>query len=170
MKFLFNRCSHNKFIQITIELKKLKIVFKDSYRIYQVSLKDLCDILSVRGKTSIYNPEYHKISLFNKGNEKMLADFKEYYLQDSNCLYDCINKLQELYINEYNVDITTILSTITLSMKIFRSKNLKLNIPVLKRIDDDFIRKEYFGGATAALLRNRKSGLLSNESRKHFLF
>jgi hypothetical protein len=45
-------------------------------------------------------------------------------------------------------DITTILSTSTLSMKIFRSKFLKVNIPVLKRIDDDFIRKGYFGGAT----------------------
>jgi hypothetical protein len=43
--------SHNKFIQITLELKNLKIVFKDSYRIFQVSLNDLCDILSVRGKT-----------------------------------------------------------------------------------------------------------------------
>lgn len=125
--------SQNKFIQITLELHKLKIVFKDSYRIFQVSLNDLCDILSVRGKSSIYKQEYHKISLFNKKNEKMLAEFKEYSLQDSNCLYDCINKLQELYIQEYNVDITTILSTSTLSMQIFRRKFLRVNIPVLKK-------------------------------------
>ena len=33
-------------------------------------------------------------------------------------------------------------------MKIFRKKNLKINIPILKRIDDTFVRKAYFGGAT----------------------
>lgn len=140
--------THNKFIQISLELKNLKIMFKDSYIIFPVSLNDLCKILSVQGKTSIYKQEYHNISLFNNENFKMLEEFKEYSLQDSNCLYDCINKLQELYINDYNVDITSILSTSTLSMQIFRSKFLKVKIPVLKRIDDSFIRQGYFGGAT----------------------
>jgi len=68
--------SHNRFIQITLEINKLKIVFKDSYIIFPVSLNDLCSILSLQGKTSIYKPEYHKITLFNKGNEKMLEEFK----------------------------------------------------------------------------------------------
>jgi DNA polymerase type B, organellar and viral len=140
--------THNNFIQITLEIQKLKIVFKDSYRIFQVSLNDLCSVLSLRGKTSIYNQEYHQLSLFNKGNEKLLEEFKQYSLQDSNCLYECIRKLQEIYLNEYSVDITSILSTSTLSMKIFRSKFLKVNIPILKRIDDVFIREGYFGGAT----------------------
>ena len=40
---------HNKFIQIILEIGKLKIVFKDSYRIFLVSLNDLCDILSLPG-------------------------------------------------------------------------------------------------------------------------
>jgi hypothetical protein len=53
-----------------------------------------------------------------------------------------------MYLLDYNVDITTIFSTSTLSMKIFRTKFLKVNIPILKRIDDDFIRQGYFGGAT----------------------
>ena len=69
-------------------------------------------------------------------------------MQDSKSLYDCIYKLQEIYDREYNVDITSVLSTSTLSMKIFRSKFLKVNIPILKRIDDIFIRAGYFGGAT----------------------
>lgn len=67
--------THNKFIQITLEKKNLKIVFKDSYRIFQISLNDLCSILSVTGKTSKYNPEYHNLSLFN--NEKLLEEFKK---------------------------------------------------------------------------------------------
>jgi hypothetical protein len=49
---------------------------------------------------------------------------------------------------DYNVDITTILSTSTLSLKIFRSKFLNVDIPILKRLDDIFIRQAYFGGAT----------------------
>jgi hypothetical protein len=77
--------NQNKFIQITLERQKLKIVFKDSYRIFPVSLKDLCIIWNIRGKTSIYKPEYHNITLFNKEIEKLLEEFKEYSLQDSKC-------------------------------------------------------------------------------------
>ena len=142
--------TQNKFIQITLEIQKqkLKIVFKDSYRIFPVSLIDLCSVLSLEGKTSIYKPEYHQLSLFNKGNEKSLEEFKQYSLQDSNCLYECISKLQEIYINDYCVDITSALSSSTLSMQIFRRNFLKFNIPILKRNCDEFIRKGYFGGAT----------------------
>ena len=154
--------NHNKFIQITLSLpgqgkiEKLNLVFKDSSlafarlrakdRIFPVSLNDLCHILSLPGKTNTYNPEYHKISLFN--NEQLLEEFKYYSIQDSCALFDCLYKLQDIYLKNYNVDITTILSTSTLSMKIFRSKFLKVNIPILKRLDDTFIRKSYFGGAT----------------------
>jgi len=55
------------------------------------------------------------------------------------------------------VDICSILSTSTLSLKIFRSKYLplpkasaegKVNIPILKRRDDTFTIQSYFGGAT----------------------
>ena len=53
-----------------------------------------------------------------------------------------------MYLIDYNVDITSILSTSTLSLKIFRTKFLKVNITILKRIDDSFVRKAYFGGAT----------------------
>ena len=138
--------SHNRFIQISLQKDKLKIVWKDSYRIFPVSLSDLCKILGLEGKISNYNPEFHKITLFE--NTKLLNEFKNYSLQDSNALFNCIQKLQELYLNEYNVDICSILSASTLSLKIFRSKILKVNIPILKRIDDSFIRKGYFGGAT----------------------
>jgi hypothetical protein len=53
-----------------------------------------------------------------------------------------------MYLQKYNVDICSILSTSTLSLKIFRSKYLNVDIPILKRRDDTFIRKSYFGGAT----------------------
>jgi len=41
--------TQNKFIQITLEREKLKIGFKDSYRIFQVSLQDLCSIFRFTG-------------------------------------------------------------------------------------------------------------------------
>src|SRR5271168_963454 len=53
-----------------------------------------------------------------------------------------------MYLKDYNVDICSILSTSTLSLKIFRSQYLQVNIPILKRRDDTFTRQAYFGGAT----------------------
>jgi len=145
----------NKFIQITLKLlpdaqkqgiEKFKVIFKDSYRIFPVSLDDLCKILNVPGKTSSYKEEYHNLSLFN--NEQLLEEFKIYSLQDAISLFDCLFKLQDMYLQDYNVDICSVLSTSTLSMKIFRSKYLNVDIPILKRLDDSFIRNSYFGGAT----------------------
>ena len=84
----------------------------------------------MQGKSSYYKEEFHSITLFNKGNEKLLAELITYSLQDSNCLYECIEKLQEIYLLNYNVDITSVLSTSALSMKIFRTNFLNLNIPI----------------------------------------
>jgi hypothetical protein len=111
-----------------------------------VSLNDLSNILHLPGKISKYNSEFHELSLFD--NQSLLEEFKSYSKQDSIALFDCIHKLQEMYLLDYNVDICSILSTSTLSLKIFRSKYLKVNIPILKRRDDTFIRNSYFGGAT----------------------
>jgi len=33
-----------------------EIIFKDSFRIFPVSLKELCNIFGASGKTSKYNP------------------------------------------------------------------------------------------------------------------
>jgi hypothetical protein len=107
--------------------------------------------LSLPGKSSNYNPEYQKLSLFN--NEKLLEEFKEYSLQDSICFYDCIYKLQEIYLNDYNVYITSFFSTSTVSMQIFRRKFLKVNIPILKRIDDAFIREGVFRGVQQIFIK-----------------
>jgi hypothetical protein len=109
-------------------------------------LDDLCSILHLLGKTSKYNPEFHNLSLFDKPS--LLDEFKDYALQDSVSLFNCISKLQEIYFRDYQVDICSILSTSTLSLKIFRSKYLKVNIPILKRRDDTFTIQSYFGGAT----------------------
>lgn len=49
---------------------------------------------------------------------------------------------------DYRVDITSVFSTSTLSLKIFRQNFLKLDIPILSRDHENFVRRSYFGGAT----------------------
>lgn len=138
---------HNKFITITLKLKNGNtITWLDSYRIFPVSLKDLCKTFKVEGKTQEYNQKFNSLDLFN--NESLLEEFKEYSLQDSIALYQALEKAQQIYVENYGVDICTIFSTSSLSLKIFRLKFLKEDIPVIRGNTDSFIRKSYFGGHT----------------------
>jgi DNA polymerase type B, organellar and viral len=137
---------HNKFIKITLKLDSREVVFLDSLRIFPVSLEDLCKNFNVKGKVSKYNQDFIHFDLFD--NEYLFNLFKQYSLQDSVALFDPLMEAQKLYISLYNVDITTILSTSTLSLKIFRQNFLKTEIPILKGTEDSFIRRSYFGGHT----------------------
>nr|YP_010130264.1 DNA polymerase [Clavaria fumosa]QPZ51166.1 DNA polymerase [Clavaria fumosa] len=56
----------NKFIIISLKLNKHKIVFKDSFRIFPVSLDQLCKVFNVKGKTSTYNKNFNKINILKK--------------------------------------------------------------------------------------------------------
>lgn len=80
-------------------------------------------------------------------DDKILIECKEYILQEYLYLYKALIKAQNIYIFEYNFDITTVVSTSTLSLKIFRSKfqDKDLEIPILKRSENDFIRRSYLG-------------------------
>ena len=135
-----------KFIQIEFKTPTGKIQFKDSYRIFPVSLDNLCKNFNVPGKISKYNPDFNSLALFD--NPDLLEQFKNYSLQDSISLLNALLEAQRIYLTQHNVDISTILSTSTLSLKIFRTNFLKHDIPVLKPSQDHFIRKSYFGGAT----------------------
>jgi DNA polymerase elongation subunit (family B) len=136
----------HKFISIDILWKNTKLIFKDSLRLFPVSLQELCSLFGVDGKLYPYNPDFNKISLFE--NKKLLNQFIEYSKQDSICLLNALIKAQNIYINEYDVDIGSIWSTSTLSFKIFRQKFLKVNIPILTNKLDSIIRLSYIGGST----------------------
>ena len=104
--------SSNKFITISGSIftngsihGKVNLEFKDSYRVFPVSLQDLCGIFNTQGKTNAYKDEYNKITLFN--NELLLQEFISYGLQDSISLYNALIKAQELYHSKYQVDITS---------------------------------------------------------------
>jgi len=137
---------HNSFVQISIKIANFEIIFKDSLRIFPISLNELSKVFGVEGKISKYNPEFNKISLFD--NKSLLNEFITYSLQDSICLLNALLKAQKHYLEKYLIDITSIVSTSTLSFKIFRTHYLKNNIPILNKNQDLFIRKSYFGGAT----------------------
>jgi DNA polymerase type B, organellar and viral len=136
----------NKFIQITLIGNKFKINWKDSYRIFSVSLNDLCKIFGVSGKTSKYDIKFNSIKLFE--DVELLTLFKKYSLQDSVSLYQALDRAQYIYSKDYSVDIASTLSASSLSLKIFRLLFLKTDIPILKGSEDSFIRKGYFGGHT----------------------
>lgn len=84
--------------------------------------------------------------MFN--NDKLLDEFIKYSLQDSLVLYESIKNAAIKYFLTYKIDISSILSTSSLSMKIFRTSFLDNDIPVLKKSHDSYIRNSYIGGAT----------------------
>ena len=144
----------NKFIQISLEVNKDSsnknkpqfTHWKDSYRIFPVSLNQLSNVFESLGKQSEYNLAFNSISLFNDKN--LLAEFKKYAKQDSLTLYLAILNASYDYFKNYQIDLSDVLSTSSLSLKIFRSKFLDTKIPILNSVDDFFIRKSYIGGAT----------------------
>lgn len=129
-----------------MKLDNKEITFLDSLRIFPVELDELCEVFGVEGKLSKYNQEFNNFDLFN--DNKLFNEFKQYSLQDSIALFDALNEAQIIFLKEFNVDITSILSTSTLSLKIFRQNFLKTDIPILKGSEDNFIRRGYFGGHT----------------------
>jgi hypothetical protein len=136
----------NKFINICLKLDNRTITWLDSYRIFPVSLNELCSVFEVQGKLTEYNLEFNNLVLF-KDRAKLLK-FIKYCKQDTISLFNALSQAQSKFISDYNIDITRVLSTSNLALKIFRSKFLNINIPVLKKTIDNFIRPGYFGGST----------------------
>ena len=137
----------NKFISITLKYKSRYITWLDSYRIFPVSLNDLCKVFEVEGKLNSYSEKYNNLNIFYS-NRNLLNEFINYAKQDSVCLFNALTIAQQHYLNNYSVDIINIVSTSSLSLVIFRYHFLKVNIPILKSNVDQFIRTSYFGGAT----------------------
>jgi hypothetical protein len=96
----------NKYIQITFKGLNLDLIFKDSLRMFDVSLDNLCKHMNVTGKTGKYIEDFNKPSLFK--NPELLQTFIEYGLQDSKALYQVLEILQHKYLNNYQIDICDI--------------------------------------------------------------
>ena len=134
----------NTFISIT-NLFPL-IEWKDSLRIFPCSLDKLCKNFGVEGKSTRYNSEFNNINLFD--NSELFELFKEYSKQDAKALYDALRTAQAIYWDEFKIDIESVYSTATLSLKVFRTNFQDKNIYILPQNMDAFIRKGYYGGGT----------------------
>ena len=129
------------------EEKRVNFNFVDSYRIFPISLDKLCGMFNDgEGKTNSYNPKFNDISFLD--DKDLLEEFIEYSKNDSLVLYKSMSNAQTIYYSKYEIDITTVLSTSTLSLKIFKKKFLDVKIPILKDKTDVDIRSSYFGGCT----------------------
>ena len=76
----------NEFIEISYsynktEKKRVKINFRDSFRVFPISLDKLCKNFGVTGKTSDYDLNFNNISLFD--NPDLFNKFKVYAIQDT---------------------------------------------------------------------------------------
>jgi hypothetical protein len=90
---------HHKFILIEAELAENRVFkWKDSYRIFPVSLNDLCKNFEMPGKSSEYNQLFNKIDFFINNNENthLFSEFKKYSIQDSVALLNCLLEAQKL--------------------------------------------------------------------------
>lgn len=135
----------NKFISITCN-STVTIEWKDSLRIFPISLDKLCQLFEVDGKLTPYNPKFNNIDLFKI--PKLFNKFKKYSLQDSIALYKALFTAQHLYFSKFGIDIESIYSTSTLALKIFRTKFQEKPIFILPSHFDNFIRNSYYGGGT----------------------
>src|SRR5258708_27900248 len=107
----------NSFISITCNALGELIEFKDSLRIFPMSLDKLCKMFGVEGKLTAYNSKFNNLELFN--NPNLLQEFINYSLQDAKSLYEALFTAQIMYFNKFKVDIESVYSTATLSLKIF---------------------------------------------------
>jgi hypothetical protein len=136
----------NKFITIEYAFEDCKLTFKDSLRIFPGSLNDICKQFGVKGKLSDYKAEFNTIDVFK--DSELLEEYKKYGMQDSIALYNALINAQELYFEQFNIDICDIVSTASLAFKIFRTHFLETEIPLLTPFEDEFVRMSYLGGAT----------------------
>jgi hypothetical protein len=136
---------NNSFISIQ-HINAPLIEWKDSLRVFPLSLNKLCKMFGVEGKLIPYNDNFNSIELFN--NPELLQLFIQYSIQDAVSLFNALNIAQLLYFDKFKVDIESVYSTATLSLKIFRTLFQDIPIYILPSNIDLFIRNAYFGGGT----------------------
>nr|WLF85167.1 hypothetical protein [Amanita phalloides] len=122
----------HRFISIGITWKGNKFIFKDSLRLFPISLKELTKIFEVEGKLHPYNPLFNKLSLFN--NKLLLDQFIQYSKQDSISLLNALNKAQDIYLEEHKVDFASIKFKTRKTLNNNRYLPIKINHKFLNKI------------------------------------
>jgi DNA polymerase type B, organellar and viral len=147
----------NKFVQISNK-EILGTSFKDSLRMFDVSLNKLCINFNIESKIGgKYDNKFNNPEILN--NPSLCKEFIEYGIQDTVSLFKVLEHLQYKYLSKYYVDICDIWSAATLSLKIYRINFLKETIPSLNNDLDKFCRLGYYGGATDYYYQHIKSDI-----------
>ena len=141
----------NRFISITFKYYDKVFIFKDSFRLFPVSLNELAKTFGLEGKFD-YNPMYNNLAVLADPEVRQL--FISYGRRDSQLLHNTLIRAQLFYFNKFRVDIADCYSLPSLSLKIYKTNFLRVSIPILKDSHDRFIRRSYFGGATDIYLRH----------------
>jgi hypothetical protein len=126
------------------------IEWKDSLRIFPSSLNEVCKMFGVDGKFTAYNPKFKTLDFFN--NSELVQEFINYSLQDAKSLFQALFTAQHMYFNKFKVDIESVYSTATLSLKIYRTKFQEDPIFILPSNIDSVTRSSYYGGGTEILV------------------
>jgi DNA polymerase elongation subunit (family B) len=148
------------------------LVFRDSYRILNMSLGDACKSFGVAaGKTSfpykfltedtlnyvgpVPGVEYWKSAADYKSVASrtsvydMKSELKTYNIQDVVCLIDVLNKFRSLYSDHFRIDPLASMSTSSLALATYRTKFYhKTTTPIVKMYPEteNAIRNAYLGG------------------------
>ena len=141
----------NKIIGIEYNYNSIKWLFRDSCRIFPMSLAKLTKLFITNSqpenvKSIKYNKKWNNIDIFN--DEKELSNLIYYNQIDSSSLLIAMINAREHYYNKLNVDICKSVSNSSLSMLIYRTNFQDTDIPILPNRLDRIIRNSYYGGST----------------------
>lgn len=130
-------------IGFSVKYNGKEIKFKDSYRIFQSSLKKTTQSMKVKHvKTDIDHNLITK-NTFMKYKDEVV----EYHKIDCVGLLECIKIISDATFKEFKLNITDCFTAASLSKKISLSKFMsKQNIYLLTPEEDTYIRKSYQGG------------------------
>jgi DNA polymerase type B, organellar and viral len=117
---------------------------------------DLIEVIQDKNNNYIYIKIF-SIKFINSHRIFPISESELIKLFKGDDLHDSLSKAQLYYFNNYNVDITSIVSTGSLAFKLFRINFLKKynSILILSKELDSTIRQSYFGGGVHVFKLNQ---------------
>lgn len=140
---------NNRIYEIAVyKGNKKEIVFRDSYLLLQGKLavlgRHLCPELGCKG-----NIDHSAVTLDSLITNQ--SEYTEYMRQDIRLLGGILLKAQQIYSDQFEVDIVSSMTLSSLSLKIFRTRfynDIHSRIYIPNTNEDTFIRRGYYGGHT----------------------
>lgn len=139
---------NNSLYQFEVQIDKVRIVFRDSLKLLPGSLRSLGESLCPElGKKADIDHSTVCVGNLKERKQEILL----YMIQDIYLLGGIMLRAQNIYMDHYNIDITSKITLSALALTIFRMHFYdkdKHPIAVPHRTAEEFIRRAYFGGHT----------------------